>query len=66
MVYNATTQYLGAALNGELSLDEAMAWEEHWQEVIVWAGAMSLVLAVLTVIAVPWVMGCGPRMPFSE
>ena len=33
-----------------------MAWEERWQEVIVWAGAMSLVLAVLTVIAVPWVI----------
>lgn len=25
VVYNATTQYLGAALNGELTLDEAMA-----------------------------------------
>ncbi len=25
VVYNATTQYLGAAMNGELSLDEAMA-----------------------------------------
>ena len=25
VVYNATTQYLGAALNGDLSLDEAMA-----------------------------------------
>lgn len=25
VMYNATTQYLGAALNGELSLDEAMA-----------------------------------------
>lgn len=33
-----------------------MAWQEHWQTLIVWAGALSLVLAVSTVIAVPWII----------
>jgi UPF0716 family protein affecting phage T7 exclusion len=33
-----------------------MEWQEHWQTLIVWAGAGSLVMAVLTLVAVPWVV----------
>lgn len=33
-----------------------MAWEEQWQMLAVWAGAGSLAMAVLTLVAVPWIV----------
>jgi len=43
-----------------------MDWQAHWQAIILWAGLLSLLLGVLTLLAVPWVITRLPADYFSR
>ncbi len=43
-----------------------MDWQSQWQWLVLWAGALSLGLGVLTLVAVPWVITRLPADYFSR